>query len=333
MKVKGVSYSSDKKLARCEKQYSYRYDEKLKAKVKKRGLYIGDWMHQLTEAFRRDQDWKKKWKELKKTLWDSLFDEEKEMYGDVPSLSYELMEHYIEHWEDDHKKWKPLHIEEAYEKMTKYGWPVRWKSDYIVKEGKLTVLVENKNNKEIPDSGERILAPQVHAYCWLLLKVKGIKIDVIVWDYVRTEPVLMPKINKDGTVSKRKINTDQRTFRKALREAKIQPDSGEEWLSIKEKLDALPETLSLMRIRNAPNFKVGELFVRQWIERARRAEKIVNPLRNWGRTCSWDCDYYNLCQAEMLGKDTSVMRKKDFIQIEVKPEEELGGRNAIGRVQ
>jgi hypothetical protein len=325
MRVTGVSYSSDKKLSRCEQQYSYRYDEKLKRKIKKIGLWRGEWMHTLLETYRRKQDWEKKWRELKKNVWDKLFDEEKENYGETfPQDIKELMEHYIEHWEPQDKNWKVIEIEKSYEQMTKFGWPIRWKADYLVRDGRRILLVENKNKKEIPDSSERILAPQVHAYCWLLLKVARIKVDAIIWDYVRTEPVPMPKINKDGSLSKRKINTDQRTYLKALKLAGIHPDNSEEWLDINEYIKTLPETLSLERVTNTPNFKIGELFVREWVERARRAESIKKPLRTWTRSCSWECDYKDLCMIDMLGKDRDLELKKNFIQITPSMQEEIG---------
>lgn len=312
MKVTGVSYSSDKKLARCEQQYSYRYDQQLRRKVKKLGLFRGDWLHELLQAYREKKDWKKRWRELKKERWDKLFDEEKENYGpDFPQGVYDLMEHYVEYWGERDKDLKVVQIEKSYELMTKFGWPVRWKSDYIVKDGKVVVLFENKNKKKIPESNERILAPQVHAYCFLLSKV-GIKIDRIVWDYMRTEPVPRPKILKDGSLSTRKIQTDQRSYLAAMKEAGIHLESEEDIIGLENHLKGLPETLSLLRVTNTPNLKVGELFVRDWIDRARRAEKIKRPTRNWNSSCRWDCDYKDLCQIDMLGKSRDLEIKKNF---------------------
>ena len=322
MRVSGTSYSADKKLSRCEQMFSYRYDQKLKRRIKKKGLWRGDWIHQLMEAYRRKQDWKKKWRELKKNEWDKLFDEEKEDYGlDFPQQIFELMEHYIEHWSGEDKNWKVIQVEKSYEKMTKYGWPVRWKADFLVKEGNRTVLIENKNKKSIPEVNERMLAPQVHAYCYLL-SLMGIKVDTILWDYIRTEPVPRPQILKDGSLSKRKINTDQRSYLKALKEAGIHPESEEDSIGVQNKLKSLPETLSLLRIRNKPNLEIGKMFVRQWILRAHRAEKITHPMRNFDKDCKFDCDYYDVCMLDMLGRDTTSLRKKDFIQIDTSTQEE-----------
>jgi hypothetical protein len=229
------------------------------------------------------------------------------------------MAHYVATYRDHDTRWKIVEIEKSHELMTKFGWPVRWKSDYVVREGGINILVENKNKKEIPKSEERILAPQVHGYCYLLSKI-GIRIDKIIWDYVRTEPVPRPKILKDGSLSKLKINTDQRSYRKSLKEAEIDPS---DYDGMEEHIDSLPETLSLLRIANSPNLAVGRLFVASWITRAKRAESIKDPLRTWVSSCKWDCDYYALCQIDMLGKDRTMEISKNFVQETPTPEEEL----------
>lgn len=315
MLVKGCSYSSDRKLRRCEMMYHYRYEEKIKPKQKKPGLFKGDWGHQLLEAKYRTGDWKPKFEELKSEKWDNIFEDEQEMYGlDFPDRVYELLEHYDEHWRAEEEGWKILSVEQEFELMTKFGFPIRWKADLIVREKNGSKsLVETKFKKAIPDSSERLLNVQVHSYAWLLRKV-GIKIDDIIWNYIRTEPIPRPKVLKSGDLSERKINTDRRSYLLSLAEAGIHPSDSEEWLAITQKLDSLPETLSLERVRNTVNLKIGEKFVREWVERAKRAKEITHPLLNYVRECDWDCDYLNLCQADMRGDvDRKLIIIRDFV--------------------
>lgn len=336
MKVKGISFSSDRKLARCEQQYFYRYEEKINLRLKKVGLFRGDLGHQLVEAhYKRTDGWKAKFDELVKTRWDKLFDEEKEDYGvDFMTSLYDLMEHYEAHWADYDRDWTIVNVEKDFEIMTKHGWPIRWKADLIVEEimkvstasrikgheQKRTLLVEHKFKKKIPEAEERILQPQVHSYAWLLGK-KGIKIDTILWDYIRTEPVPRPKVNKDGSLSIRQISTDQRGYLKSLAEAGIEPRNPDEAQALQNKLESLPETLSLERIQNSVNLRMGENFVRDWVERALRAEKINRPLRNWNADCKFDCDYFKLCQADMRGDvDRNLIILKDFEPNKGRPE-------------
>lgn len=322
MKVSGVSYSSDRKLSRCEQQYSYNYEEKLQLKRKKQGLFRGDLGHQLLQAlFMNLQDktrpqWTETFASLVETRWNRLFDEEKEDYGiDFMDTLRELVEHYEDHWRSSHSKWTILHVEKEFELSTKFGFPVRWKADLVVEQEvrtssirvirghgqKRNGLVEHKLKKAIPDSEERILQPQVHSYAWLLGKV-GIPINFIVWDYIRTEPVPRPKINKDGSLSIRKITTDQRGYLKSLAEAGIVAATAEDSIGLSNKLSTMAETLSLERVKNTPNFELGQNFVKDWIERARRAQATERPLRNWNYNCKFDCDFFLLCQADMVGK-------------------------------
>jgi hypothetical protein len=324
MKVKSVSYSSDRKLRRCERQYSYRYDEGLKARTKSKGLFMGSVMHELQQAHYKGEGWQKHFKLWKKESWGRLFEEEREMYienGFSPEFAFDLFSHYVERWEPEDKNWQVVLVEQRFELSTKLGIPVIFQADLIVKDKRDGVycLVETKNNKEIPTAEQRILAPQIHSYCYLLSKIRteqfpnGIKIGRVIWNYLRTAPVPKPSLNKDGSVSKRKINTDQRMYQLFLKESKIHPKTEDERIGIENTLNNLPETLALLRVTNRPNLKVGEMFVRQWLERARRAKGIKTPLHNWSRDCQWTCDYKLLCEADILGKDRTSIIRKNFV--------------------
>lgn len=317
MKVKTVSYSSDKKLVRCEQQYSYRYDEGLKPRIKSKGLYMGSILHDLIETYRRKGDWNKVFKNFVKQ-WNSLFDEEREGYeekGMSPEIVKDLMEHYIEHWAEEDSQWKPLFIEQMFElPVPKYGITVLFKADYIAQKKGVIALFENKNKGDIPEAEERMLAPQPHAYAYLLSKLpQPVRVQKLVWDYIRTEKIPSPQLLKNGTISKRKINTDQRTYLRFLKESGIQL-RGDEAIGVQKHIDSLPETLTLARVSNSVNLKVGEMFVRDWIDRAIRAREIKRPTRNWSRDCRWMCDYRMLCMADMLGTpDRKTIISRDFV--------------------
>jgi PD-(D/E)XK nuclease superfamily protein len=305
MQVNSCSFSSDKKLARCEQQFSYRYEEGLNLKTKKVGLFRGALIHDFLKVKYTGGDWKKAFRVWRQKVWVKLFDEEKEEYGfDFPETVKDLMEHYCEHWETWDGAWEILHAEQKFELKTKYGFPVRWICDLIVRDTDgSVVLVETKAKKHIPESDERILQPQVHGYAFLCSQI-GIEIDKILWNYLRTEPVPRPKINKDGSLSKRQINTDQRGYLLSLQEAGIHPQDEEEQVALQKHLDSLPVTLALDRISNSVNLGMGQKFVRDWVERHRRAQHIRRPLRNWvsgPMGCKTSCDYYQLCQADMRG--------------------------------
>jgi CRISPR/Cas system-associated exonuclease Cas4 (RecB family) len=319
MLIKTISYSSDKKLARCEQQFSYRYEEHLKPKQKKEGLFRGAIYHDLLAAYRKKFSWKKKWMEIKEKQWDPLFDEEKFDLGlDFMDLIATNVEHYIDVWGENDSKWKIIKVEEKFFLKTALGPPIVWICDAIVQdENGVNILVETKAKKKIPEADERVLQPQVHGYAFLC-KQKGIRIDKIIWDYIRTSTVPQPGLLKRGGLSKKKINTDRRHYMMSIQNAGYNPDK------YQEILEALPETLVVERVTNSVNLRIGELFVRQWLKRAERAQKISEPLRTWGYGCRFDCDYYKLCQADMRGDvDRNLIIKRDF---ETKEETEVKSR-------
>jgi hypothetical protein len=309
MNISSVSYSSDKSLARCERQWTYKYQEGLRPKVKGAGLFFGDFMHKILRGHYLGEDWKKIFAKLKKKLWTPLFDEEKEFYGeDFPDRVHDLAEHYFDYYAKTDAKWKIIKCEEKISLPTKFGFPVTFIADLIVQDGKWKLLVETKNNKKIPDASMRLFNVQPHSYSFLLKRI-GIKIDQIVWNYLRTEPVSAPKILQSGALSSREINTDQRTVRRVLQENKLNEADH------KELLDSLPVTLSLERHTSTPNLKVGQLFVRDWIDRARRMQNVTRATRNFNKNCSFDCDFYNLCTSDMENKvDRNLIIKRDFVK-------------------
>ena len=330
MIVTGISFSSDKKLVRCENQYHYRYEEKLKPRTKSKGLYMGSVIHDLLEAHRKKLGWKKAFKKFKTEQWDKLFDEQREMYEEkdmTPELVYDLFGHYVEHWASQDSLLEPMYVEQDFELSVKLAdsvrVPMRFKGDYIARYKKEVILFENKNKKTIPEGDDRILSPQPHSYCYMLSRLpKPIIITKIVWDYIRTTPVPKPQILKAGGLSTRKINTDQRMYLRSLKEAKIHP-KGDEITGLENHLKTLPETLALARFTNIPNLRIGESFVRDWVDRARRARGITRPTRNWERSCGWMCDYQKLCQADLLGKpDRNTIVKRDFVVSIKRAEEE-----------
>lgn len=308
MVIYSISYSSDKTLSRCEQQFTYKYTEGLKPKRKALALFKGDWLHEIFKAHYQGEGWVRKFNQLVKERWDPLFDEEKEYYGeDFPESVKELVGLHMEFYEKLDKKWKIVRCEEKMSVPTKFGFPINFIIDLIVKEGKYTILVERKSHKNIPDARVRLFNVQPHSYCYLLQKAQGIKIDQILWDYLKTEPVTAPKVNKDGTLSSRQIETDQLTVRKVLKAHNI-PEK-----DYKDLLKSLPKSLSLERYRATPNLKVGEIFIRDWVERRMRFEKRKRITRRFVKDCGWDCDFYELCMMDMEGKrDRNIYIKKHF---------------------
>ncbi|HET7713553.1 MAG TPA: PD-(D/E)XK nuclease family protein, partial [Patescibacteria group bacterium] len=53
-----VSWSQVKTRRRCEKQWAYKYLERLQPKEKKRAPYLGNWLHRALETYYESGDWR-----------------------------------------------------------------------------------------------------------------------------------------------------------------------------------------------------------------------------------------------------------------------------------
>ena len=301
-----VSFTHHRTLERCEQKFSYRYEEGLKPKTKRLPLYKGSWVHQLLEALNKGKDWKKLHAKIKREQWNKLFDEEKEIYGEeTPNEVFKLLSHYEDHYAKQ-RKWNIWEVEKYYSFPTNVGLSVVMKVDMLIKLARNAIgLVETKTHKKLPSAKDRFLHPQAHSYAFILKKL-GVPIQRIIFNYIRTEPVPSPRMLKKGKLSERKIETDKPTFLAALKKYRLNPTK------FKKRLKDLPDTVVLQRKEVSPNFRIGKHFVTQWIVRRMeyiKARKSRKPLLSFNHQCTWDCEYYDLCIIDMLGRDRKAIIK------------------------
>ena len=88
-----ITNSHVKSFNRCRRQYWYKFDQLLVPKVTALPLKRGSWLHELLEAHYTGYGWEKKNDELGAEFY-RLFDEEREMYGDLPTICGHIMESY-----------------------------------------------------------------------------------------------------------------------------------------------------------------------------------------------------------------------------------------------
>src|SRR5689334_15048898 len=97
-----------KTFRRCPKQTQYKYVERLKPRVQSRPLTEGTWNHRLLEIHYRGGDWEEEHERLSRQ-YGKLFDEEKEMLGNLPVDCKRLMDSYFWHYKRD--PWKVVEVE------------------------------------------------------------------------------------------------------------------------------------------------------------------------------------------------------------------------------
>lgn len=301
-----VSNSKLKQYNRCKLAYHYKFERNLAPNVTAKPLKRGSWLHLLLEAHYRDGDWKKQWKELK-AEYDRMFDEEKDAYGDLPNECKRIMQSYVFHWKEEDAKLTWIALEDEVEVKLPHGHTLVFRFDGVVEDEWGRWLVEHKSHASIPGDDYRFLDVQAKRYVWGLNK-DGRYGDItgILWNYLRTKPPTIPQLLKNGTLSKRKIDSDYYTVYKAIKNYGLDP---------KEHRDVL------LRLKGANNYfrrervpapiKVVERLVKEAVVTADEIAKGVKPVRSIERSCDW-CSFKSLCITDLYGGDSDFLVKNNY---------------------
>jgi len=329
-----ISPSSAKKFRRCKRQYYYSMVEGLETRLPSLPLRRGTWMHECLQYHYMGRDWRIAHKALTKKF-NTLLLEEREFYGDLPSEVERMIKAYLYHWKDDDKDWEILHVEETFIVEHPNGHEFSFKPDLIVydKVLKQTIVWDHKTTKSVPSAEFRMQDLQSGLYPWGL-RIAGLEVDTFGYNYIKTKPPTIPTINQDGSISKRRMDTDYYTLATFLKEY-----YSEDWPNIPDRWKTQLRTLKgsnqyfkrtkIVKPKEIENRLVEELDYTMQEMAAWYDFMEDNDEDPWTRTmimsCDWDCDYHELCMVELMGGDGKFMRRTKY-----QPSTYLEGRK-LGR--
>lgn len=304
----------------CPNQFREKYVEGLLPRVDSKPLTRGKWFHALLEARYKDEDWKKVHKQWCRKF-SELFDEEKEVLGDLPREMRDLMRSYEWHYkkEEEAGGWEVLEVEKTIEVKLPDGRIFKGRVDMLVRDRYGLWLVDHKTHKILPSLVQRMLDVQSPLYIWAC-RENDIPVDGFIWNYVKTKAPSVPKLIKAGTrFSKTSLGeTDYYTFAVALKNSGLDPEM------YREKLDYLKsQRYEHDKIQTSPFFQRHILertdnsidqALRELLTTKDRIEEYdFDPAfteRSTGRHCDWMCSYQDLCVAELHGNNTRPLMKK-----------------------
>jgi hypothetical protein len=330
-----VSNSKLKTWRRCQKKFEYKYIEKLRAKVKSLPLTKGSWMHECLEAYYKGEDWTSVFKKLKKE-YNDLFEEEKVMLGDLPSEVLRLMRGYLYAWKEEDAKWEvlatelefnvPIVIDSKAQKAVLLNGYI----DLIIRDSSGIWGVEHKNMKSEPSEEYRMTDVQSTLYFRIMRhlakqgELPGVtnpdEIQGYMFNYIRTKAPTVPKLLKNGTLSRAKIDTDRVTYLTEIKRHGLNP---KDYADI---MRGLSSRTFYNRCRVAKPDELGSIMMNELkgtsvqILTALQYPHIIS--RTLERSCQWDCEYFDLCHGELRGLDTDFIKAHQF---EVKEEEGRDG--------
>lgn len=305
-----VTNSQIKSYQRCHRQFYYKVIQQLVPRQSPLPLKRGSWLHELLEARLRGQDWHERHDELTGEFM-KLFEEEREIYGDLPDQCFRIMRAYEYRWRDEDSHLKVIAVEEEFEVELPHGHVMGFKVDGIVEDEWGMWLLEHKSHKSIPKDEYRFVDMQTAKYVWGLQKL-GYPITGVLWDYLTTLTLQKPKLTQTGRLSRAKIRTDPITYVETIREFGLDPrDYKDDIVRLKRGLEVLYRR---ERVPKPP--KVMDTLVKEMILTADDIERNIEggfrPIRSIERSCERFCDYLPLCMTSLYGGDTKGIEHMQF---------------------
>lgn len=307
-----------KTFARCPKQYEYKYVQLIEPKSKIRPLYLGSWVHRALETFYTKGDWRIGHQEYVES-WNKLFDEEKlalrtrgkTVGPPLPELVERIMKSYQWYYRND--GWQVVMVEEVLETETplRIGervWIFKGRLDLLIRDDEgLLWLVDHKTTSSIPQpTAFHAMDPQLMLYPWAAERSRDLKIAGVIYNYVMSKAPTIPKLNRDGSLSRRKVRTDYPTLLRFLKQSGYDPH---DFMDVLRPLSRKSEFLRRYKLPRE------EFVTKEIVLDALSTVKRIDETRRFTRTITRDCvrcPYMTICQAELNGFDTEVLRRTNY---------------------
>jgi len=336
-----LSWSEVKTWQRCQKQYEYKYVDKLQPKRKQLPLYKGSWVHACLETHYRDGNWKLG-HQLYLDEYNKLFEEERDALNTIrgkrnptalPQLIERIVKSYLWYYRDD--GWEVIATEEDLRTALKGVIEFKGRTDLIIKDAEgLLWVVDHKTAGSIPDAGAyHAMDQQLMMYPWAIEKEMGLRLAGVIYNYVKSRPPSIPRVNKDGSLSRRKVVTDYPTLYRFLKAEGYDPND------FSEILRPLQHKSPFLRRYRLPReaFVTKEVlrdFYNSGLEIYNKTEDVRSGnhptfIRNITKDCQRGCSYHDLCRQELNGFDASILRRTSFTI----REKEADGDTAAGKFE
>lgn len=318
-----VSFSRVKLWRRCHYAHHLKYDKNLSRKRRAVPLLRGEILGQMLDARAFPTLVKKSPESILKKYskqYAQLWLEEQEKYGDVPGDIKKLYDGYCRKYANENLEYLAFEEFIALDLVK----DIRF-IGYIDKRVKDTngrmFLMDHKSHRVIPNDDQRFTDLQKVFYVWAYNDTNSSKQATgFIWDYIRTKAPTVPEQLKRGGLSMAKnIDTDYWTYLGELKRLKLDVKPYLEFLAeLKKKSDTRYIRVTMPN----PAKKLVENVVNDLKATAIEIHTSKSRDRNMTRMCPSDCDFYNLCRAEVSGLDADYVRKNEYEEREPNEREE-----------
>jgi ribosomal protein L17 len=296
-----LSNSKIRTYQRCAKKYSYRYVENLQPKRKDLPMERGVWLHELLEAHYKGKNWRQALLRLTKEF-QGLFDEERQMFGDLPGEVERIFKAYLRYWDDS--EWEIIDVERDFKIKVK-GRVYKGRIDGIVRDKMGVWILEHKTTKTLPRDAPRIIDPQSTLYN-LALRSMGLEGSGTIHNFLRTKPPSEPRVLVKGGLSVR-CDTDYKTYLAAIRREELDP---EDYVDVLRKLKKQEKFFRRFRV-TWKKTALKSMF-EDYSAIGDEIDSKTVFARSISKMCERDCPYFRICQIELEGGDAERVKRMEF---------------------
>ncbi len=308
-----VSHSKIKTARRCWKMFDYRYRQRIKKKAPPLPLIRGSMLGEMLNARALGTDAERILKKYEKE-YGKLFREEKEMYGDIIGDVRAIFRNYDNHYENEKLEYIGIEVEVRVPltpEIEFIGF-----IDKVVKDKNRQIWnMDHKSHKSIPSEDNRYADLQQLFYVWAYNKTVKPREQMsgIIWDYLRTKPPTIPESLKAGGLTKRKdLDSTYEVYLTEIKRLKLDPKDYAEPL---ERLKKGPNQFFQRVKLPESNGSMVTTVVNDLIDTAKSIQGNTLTTRNMTWDCP-QCEFFELCQTELRGYDSSFIRKTKYVKRE-----------------
>jgi hypothetical protein len=311
-----VSQSKVNAWRQCKMKFHLQHREHLKRRVPPRPLKFGSMIHKMMETQAQGKNAFKLLDEI--ALHDfTLFNEEREMYGEIIDDIRYIFKAYIEYW-----KKTPLKFIKIKDKTVEVPFEIELTSEINVKgtiDGGVRykgfrALLEHKTHKNFPNDDHRWRNLQSAVYLRILEMMGYGTWDGTLWNYIRSKPPTRPKVTQGGALSRAAIDTLPDVVIDTLKANKMKLADYADYIMVQQS--NLQTWFQRTYTPIQPD--VIKMLFGDFIRTAREMSDYYDtnpkksPVRTIAKHCDW-CQYEPLCRAEIQGNDVDFVREHEFV--------------------
>ncbi len=295
----------------------------------KRPFMFGRIVHEMVELYANGDDPFERLYQLELEN-GNMFSSEREMYGDIINDIRAIMISYFEFYEskDDIKyiRRKGRNAEHKFELEIADGILMTGKIDAVVdSKNKLRWLAEHKTFSRLPSEDHRWRNLQSGVYIKVIQLMGWFSsrpIEGTLWDYIWSKAPAKPALLKNGTLSRKAIDTVPEMVVQTAKELGLKIRNQ----TLAMEMAQESQNKYYHRMFNPLKQKVVDTIFSDFIDTAREMSEYHDTRKdmNIERHCEW-CDYEPLCRARLQGNDIDMIMEREYdIDADKPVEEELG---------